>query len=178
MSPWTTEKNVDAHLMDQGNPWVPINPPPSPRPGRAWDSHANGLCFILLLMEKMQRICVIAKTLICNVKLNKHSGGKLTLFRFEAIINLLAKLTHYINPWSAKPDICRFRGVGSLYCFPRSPKNDFNNTDQEGIYFHHKYATFLVFVHTRCPVPKIGPEMTRIPLPRFQDCPSTTLSAF
>ena len=34
------------------------------------------------------------------------------------------------NPWSAKPDICRFRGVGSLYCFPRSPKNDFNNTEQ------------------------------------------------
>ena len=35
-----------------------------------------------------------------------------------------------INPWSAKPDICRARGVGSLYCFPRSPKNDFNNTEQ------------------------------------------------
>ena len=34
------------------------------------------------------------------------------------------------NPWSAKPDICRFRGVGSLYCFPRSPKIDFNNTEQ------------------------------------------------
>ena len=35
-----------------------------------------------------------------------------------------------LNPWSAKPDICRARGVGSLYCFPRSPKNDFNNTEQ------------------------------------------------
>ena len=34
------------------------------------------------------------------------------------------------NPWSAKPDICHFRGVGSLYCFPRSPKIDFNNTEQ------------------------------------------------
>ena len=38
--------------------------------------------------------------------------------------------TDLFNPWSAKPDICRFRGVGSLYCFPRSPKNDFNNTEQ------------------------------------------------
>ena len=34
------------------------------------------------------------------------------------------------NPWSAKPVICHFRGVGSLYCFPRSPKIDFNNTEQ------------------------------------------------
>ena len=40
------------------------------------------------------------------------------------------ELENLYNPWSAKPDICRFRGVGSLYCFPRSPKIDFNNTDQ------------------------------------------------
>ena len=35
-------------------------------------------------------------------------------FHFEKKINR-------INPWSAKPDICGFRRVGSLYCFPRSP---------------------------------------------------------
>ena len=43
---------------------------------------------------------------------------------------ILYKCKISYNPWSAKPDICRFRGVGSLYCFPRSSKIDFNNTEQ------------------------------------------------